>query len=32
MFNNVVKQFSSRHVFHDHEYVSRGTDHLVAAQ
>ena len=32
MFNNVVKQLSSRHIFHDHKYVSWGTDYLVPAQ
>lgn len=32
MFNNVVKQLSSRHIFHDHKYVSWGTDNLVPAQ
>jgi len=32
MFNNVVKQLSSGHIFHDHKYICWGTDYLVPAQ
>ena len=31
MFNNVIKEFSTRDIFHDHENICWGADHLIPA-
>lgn len=32
MFKDVVKQFSSRHIFHYHKYIRWSTDNLISRE
>lgn len=32
VFDNVIKQFSPRHILHHHEDICGGTDHLIPVQ
>ena len=32
MFKDVVKQFSSRHIFHYHKYIRWSTDNLISKE
>lgn len=32
MFDDVIEQFSSRHILHHHKDICGGTDHLIPVQ